>query len=145
MKKTILTKETSLRIWTTGNIVVYGENTWGTLFASSVGPEEFDVTPGSLTVTDTENDGKYKKKITFRTPLDNTSKEIMLSALAENHLVAMYKDERGVDRLFGSPKWPATLTWVNKGGSAEVTITATGDKPNRKAIPYTGRGTDLLP
>lgn len=144
MKKTILTRETSLRLWATDYVVVYGKSSWGTLFAASVGPEELDITPGSLSVSDSESDGIYKKKITFRTPLADKSTEIVLSALSENHLVAMYKDERGGDRLVGGPQWPAKLTWVNNGGSAEVTVTATGTKPNLRAIPYVATGDTLL-
>lgn len=143
MGKSVITRETSLRLWPLGYVVVYGVTSWGTLFAASVKPEEFDITPGSLKVSDTESDGIYKKKITFRTPLTDKSREIVLAALQENRLVAMYSDERGVDRLVGSPKWPATLTWVSNGGSAEVTVTATGDRPNRRAIPYVATGLSL--
>lgn len=133
MAKTILTEETRLRIYPTDSIVAFGVAGAAAFISASKFPAVLKLTPGSLQVTDTLQGDTYNKKITYRVPETSESVSLLVDSLRNRHLIAVYTDERGCDRVMGSPEYPASLTWTRTGGSLEVTLTGTDVAPNRRA------------
>lgn len=133
MAKTILTEETSLRIYPIDSIIAFGVAGAAAFISVSASPTVLELTPGTLQVTDTLQGDIYNKKITCRVPETSESVSVAVESLSKRHLIAVYTDERGCDRAMGSPDYPASLTYVRSGGSLEVTLTSTDTAPNRRA------------
>lgn len=134
MKSPVITEETGLRIWPTHAMVAYYIHGPAVHVAFDCSPFVPDFSPASLKVSDVFDDGRYRKTIKFRIP--EASREVtnrMLSLLM-TYIVVVYTDERGVDRVMGSPQWPAYLSFERSGGSINVTVEAWGDSPNKEYV-----------
>lgn len=130
MNATVITGESGLRIWPTGSIVAYFQHA-GTVRAAFDRPPLLpDLTPASIKVSDVYTDGRYRKTMTFRIPEASRSVCNRFLTLLKTYIVAVYTDARGVDRVMGSPRWPAYLSLERSGGSMKVTVEAWGDAPN---------------
>ena len=129
-----VSQESGLRIWPTGSIVAYFIH--GSVVHAGFGRQPLvpDVTPGAVKVSDVLSDGRYRKKIEFRVPEVSRSVINAWLALLKTYVVAVYTDSRGVDRMMGSPMWPASLSLERSGGSLRVTVEAWGDSPNPEFI-----------
>ena len=93
-----------------------------------------DITPGSLKVSDVYCDGKYRKTAVFRVPESSATVYSRFLSLLKTYILAVYTDERGVERMMGSMMWPAYLSLERSGGSLHVTVEAWGDAPNAEFI-----------
>ena len=134
MNEAVITAATGLRIWPTRSFVAYLPQA-GAVHADFDRPPFIpDLTPSSLKVSDVFDDGRYRKTMVFRVP--ETSRQVyhVFLSLLKTYVVAVYTDERGVDRVMGSPKWPASLSFERSGGSLHVTVEAWGDAPNPEFI-----------
>ena len=134
MKAPVITEETGLRIWPTSAIVAYlvhGPSVHAAFDRSPFVPDKSLV---SLKVSDVYNDGRYRKTISFRIPEASRDLTNRMLSLLKTYMVVVYTDERGVDRMMGSPRWPAYLSFERSGGSINATIEAWGDAPNPEFV-----------
>lgn len=134
MSSHVITEESGLRIWPTHSIVAFLQQ--GDTVHAAFGRPPFipDISPASLKVSDVHNDGRYRKTIAFRVPEYSLQVANQIISLLKTYIVAVYTDERGVDRVMGSPKWPAYLSVERTGGSLNVTIEGWGDAPNHRFV-----------
>lgn len=85
-------------------------------------PYILDVTPGSLTLSDQESGEFYVKNHTFRVRAASAWLSERLRILTTCHLIAIYQDERGHDRVSGSVSHPLSLSYRIVGGSFICTL-----------------------
>jgi hypothetical protein len=86
--------------------------------------------PGTLTVSSNEDDGVIDKKITMSLP-DVTEEFVdSLESYGGSLLVAVYSDERGRQRVCGSPDWPLTLSYSTDGGICAITLEGRDTRPD---------------
>ncbi len=84
---------------------------------------EMDLTPGSLKLSDSPGtDGMYSKKHTFRVPNTGLEMQRKLEELGSTYLVALYRDEKGRQKVSGSPLYPLTLKFQPNGGTFACTL-----------------------
>ena len=84
-----------------------------------------DLVPGSLTPSDQQSGDVYVKNHTFRVRLVSSQASEMLRVLATSHLIAIYQDERGHDRVSGTVSHPLSLSYTISGGSFVCTLRGT--------------------
>lgn len=86
--------------------------------------------PGTVMVSESKNDGKIKKKITYERSDVTENATAILERLKVSRLVATYIDERGRERVAGSPRWPLSLDYTIEGGVLIVTLQGEGLNPD---------------
>jgi hypothetical protein len=84
--------------------------------------------PGSIAMTATEEDGIITKKITFSRSNISADDIDTLERYTVMRLIAFYTDERGSERVCGSPDYPLTFSYTLNGGIIECTLTGKDTK-----------------
>lgn len=84
--------------------------------------------PGSITTTATEEDGIITKKITFSRSNISADDIDTLERYTVMRLIAFYTDERGNERVCGSPDYPLTFSYTLNEGIIECTLTGKDTK-----------------
>ncbi|MCM1311219.1 MAG: hypothetical protein NC301_09410 [Bacteroides sp.] len=93
-------------------------------------PDDALAVPGSVKVSQTDENGIIKKKITFeRSDVSDTTADA-LEAYKVSRLVATYIDESGRQRVAGSPDWPLSLDYQTAGGVFSVTLQGQDTAPD---------------
>lgn len=134
MDATVITQPTGLRIWPTHSIVAYLTRGGKVYAAFNRHPFAPSFTPASLTVSDRYDNGRYRKTAVFSVPETSEAVINRFLTLLKTYIMIVYTDERGVDRVMGSPQWPAYLSFERSGGSLKVTAEAWGDAPNPEYV-----------
>ena len=134
MPASIITQVSALRIWPTYSVVAYLARESKVYVAFDRAAYSPSITPGSLKVTDNYDKGKYRKRAVFSVPETSESVTNSFMMLVRTYVLIVYTDERGVDRVMGSPLWRASLSFERSGGSLQVTVEAWGDSPNPEYI-----------
>ena len=84
---------------------------------------DIDVTPGSLKLGDTEQDGLYQKRHTFEVKNLGVDVQRKFVELSKRTLVAFYQDAKGRQKVSGSPLYPLRMTVQPNGGTYACTLT----------------------
>ena len=134
MRAPVITEESGLKIWQTASLVAYLIHGSAVHAAFDCHPLMPDVSPGSLKATDVYDGGRYRKTLVFRVPDVSRSVYDRFLSLVRTYIIAVYTDERGVERVMGSPRWPAFMSLERSGGSLNIKIEAWGDTPNFEFI-----------
>lgn len=79
--------------------------------------------PGTLKLSDQMKDDVAEKRHTFEIRNEGAHTLRQLELLAKSRLMALYEDEKGVQRVSGAPLYPLALTYQQKGGTLQCTIT----------------------
>ncbi len=87
--------------------------------------------PGTVLVSSEEDDNNWlTKQITFKRRIRDKWSLTELEILRSTHLVAIYTDPTGEDRLAGTINNPLSLTYVEEGGVCNCTLTGTNLTPD---------------
>jgi hypothetical protein len=86
--------------------------------------------PGTITTTSTEEDGIITKKITFKRSNISADDIDTLERYSIMRLIAFYADERGNERVCGSPDYPLSFSYTFADGAIECTLTGKDTKPD---------------
>ena len=89
-------------------------------------------TPGTIEASMDSDDWRLAKQITMRVPMCDPEGMQQLEALTRTELLADYIDGTGRHRLFGSPAYPARLSYMEEGGALVVTLTCHDTVPDRQ-------------
>ena len=81
--------------------------------------------PGTIKVGHSTKNGLMAKSINYEIPGPDVATERMLRTLSLQRLVAVYVDERGNEKICGSPTYPLRLTYTPDEGFYSVTLTGT--------------------
>lgn len=84
--------------------------------------EDARAVPGSIEVNPSANDGIFTKNITYLRADVSPEVSENLEAMRNSRLIAIYVDETGSLRVCGSPDYPLTLDYFNKGGVFHVIL-----------------------
>lgn len=86
--------------------------------------------PGSVLITTEVRDGFYAKEINFEISDVTEETAALLSRLRWENMIVRYKDEKGNERVAGSPSFPLSLTYRDREGVFEVTLSGTSLAPD---------------
>ena len=86
--------------------------------------------PGSITATTGTDEDRVTKRITYKCAELTAEMGDWLATMKARRLIALYVDERGNDRVCGSPDWPLTLDYTPGDGVYEVTLTGADTAPD---------------
>jgi hypothetical protein len=84
-----------------------------------------DLVPGSLKISDainTENTPYYEKKHTFKKAGVSAETSRFLDIMTKQRFVALYTDEKGNERISGTPDYPLSLSYYIDEGLYNVTL-----------------------
>lgn len=79
-------------------------------------PDDADAIPGSIRVTLTDEEGKFKKSITYKRRIVDPTTANLLEGYKVTRLIAIYVDETGNKRVAGSPDYPLTFSYTSGEG-----------------------------
>lgn len=96
-------------------------------------PVELNLVPGTLMPADQFTDMTHDKRHTFRVRSTGETDVPLLEAITHGHYVATYTDERGVERISGSPSHPLTFGYSRQQASWACTLSGRSLHPD---IPY---------
>lgn len=89
-------------------------------------PVDVMAVPGSVRVTSDNEEGIYRKTITFRRAPVDLEGSAQLEALSGCLLLAVYVDENGNRRVAGSPDCPLRLSYSSGEGTYMCTLSGEG-------------------
>lgn len=130
MQKFTVSAAHSLRLISISNVLAFGV-VQSRAFIKSIGElEEMKIVPGTLTAEDGVNDGLYNKKYSFKLPGVSSNKTVYLENIKKDRYIALYVDEKGNERVSGSPDNPLSLSYEIKGGLYSCTLTGISTEPD---------------
>lgn len=88
------------------------------------------IIPGSLISSESDKDGQLSKSITFE--ISDVSPEIIetLQRMKYKKLVAMYKDEIGLQKICGTLDYPLSFDWSHGEGVYKITLRGEDKDPD---------------
>lgn len=86
--------------------------------------------PGSVQPSDTMEEGRYIKVITFKLGQVGAERTSLLEALRVRPLVAIYVDEQGNTKVAGDIDFPLVFTYTITGGLYECKLEGSNIAPN---------------
>ncbi|MDE5750162.1 MAG: hypothetical protein K2H87_05265, partial [Duncaniella sp.] len=106
-----------------GSFVTVGLRARAILTGSPVDPGAI---PGTIRAASGEAGGDVAKSITFLVPNGGPDKAMELDMLRGVRLVAFYVDERGYERVCGSPDYPLAFDFAPEGPAYSCRLDGTG-------------------
>jgi hypothetical protein len=120
----------SLRVLNAKNIVSLGVLQGKAYILSLDDGTELKAVPGSITPTDTMEEGKCMKVIAFKLGQVSPERTAMLEALRMLPLVAIYVDEQGNTKVAGDIDFPLVFSYTITGGLYECQLEGDNIAPN---------------